>query len=79
MSAGQLLLSVALQSPVATQPENFHQSLDSFSSQFTPDLFHIIQYATHSIVTVVTAWLAPDTSSSQARRVLLTILWRCSP
>ena len=48
VSAGQLLLSVALQSPVAAQPENFHQSLDSFSSQFTSDLYHIIQYATHT-------------------------------
>jgi PAB-dependent poly(A)-specific ribonuclease subunit 3 len=61
VSAGQLLLSVALQSPVAAQPENFHQSLDSFSSQFTSDLYHIIQYflqsgsegPPHSIVEVL--------------------------
>ena len=43
VSAGQLLLAVALQSPVATQPEHFHQSLETFSSQFSPDLHHIVQ------------------------------------
>lgn len=46
--AGQLLLNVALQSPTATQPENFHQSLDTVSSHFTSDLHHIIQYCLQS-------------------------------
>ena len=42
---GQLLVGVALQSPTATQPENFHQSLEYLTSHFSPDLHHIVQYS----------------------------------
>jgi PAB-dependent poly(A)-specific ribonuclease subunit 3 len=45
---GQLLVGVALQSPTATQPENFHQSLEYLTSHFSPDLHHIVQYCLRS-------------------------------
>lgn len=43
LALGQLLLSVALQSPTAADPKNYRHSLDTLAARYPPDLHHIIQ------------------------------------
>ena len=43
VAAGELLLCVALQSSMAAQPENFHHSMETLATQYSPDLHHIVQ------------------------------------
>jgi len=45
---GDLLMCVALQSPLATKPENFHASMEALATHYSPELHHILQYLVHS-------------------------------
>lgn len=43
LALGELLLGVALQTPTATLPEHFHQSMDTLATHYSPDVHHIVQ------------------------------------
>ncbi len=43
VAVGQLVLTVALQSPAAAEPGNYHHSLDTLATHYSPDLHNITQ------------------------------------
>lgn len=43
-SLGQLLVCVGLQSVEAVRPDLLHRSMEAFSSIYSPDLNHLVQY-----------------------------------
>ena len=40
---GELLMCVALQSPLATKPENFLGSMEALAAHYSPEIHHILQ------------------------------------